>query len=167
MTPSEVRRLFAYTEWANARLLDAVAAVSAEQLTRTIECSFSSIAGTLSHIVGVEWVWLRRWKGESPRAIPDWMTTGDLAALRAKLTDVERERETFLESVTDTDLTRRISYVNMKGEPWEYSLADMLVHVVNHSTYHRGQVVTLLRQVGASAPPTDFLVFDDVKGVIT
>jgi uncharacterized damage-inducible protein DinB len=55
------------------------------------------------------------------------------------------------------------SYINTKGEEWKYPLEQMMQHVVNHSSYHRGQVTTMLRQLGVEAVPTDFLVFIDVK----
>lgn len=56
---------------------------------------------------------------------------------------------------------RRIAYVNTKGERWEYPLGRLMQHVVNHSTYHRGQVTTLLRQLGVKPLATDLLVFHD------
>ncbi len=58
---------------------------------------------------------------------------------------------------------QRLGYVNTRGERWEYTLAQMMQHVVIHSAYHRGQVVTLLRQLGAAAPTTDYLVFVDMR----
>jgi uncharacterized damage-inducible protein DinB len=161
MTKTDIRRLVAYNEWANSRMLEAAAALTVDRFTRKLGSSFSSIRDTLGHIIGVEWVWLRRWKGESPRDTPGWMATAEVGTLRAELGKIERERAVFLDSIDDVDLQRRIAYTNFKGERWEYSLGDMLLHLVNHSTYHRGQVVTLLRLVGANAPATDLLLFND------
>ncbi|HYV42997.1 MAG TPA: DinB family protein [Thermoanaerobaculia bacterium] len=61
------------------------------------------------------------------------------------------------------EFTRQLggSYVNVKGETWPYPLHEMLVHVVNHSTYHRGQVATMLRQLGKTPLSTDYLVLLD------
>jgi uncharacterized damage-inducible protein DinB len=67
-------------------------------------------------------------------------------------------------TLTDDRVKARISYENARGERWEYSLGHMMQHIVNHSTYHRGQVVTLLRQLGQTPPPTDFLVYFDEGG---
>ena len=58
-------------------------------------------------------------------------------------------------------MARAVSYVNVKGETWTYRLEEMLVHLVNHSTYHRGQVATMLRQLGKTPEPTDYLLFLD------
>jgi uncharacterized damage-inducible protein DinB len=74
---------------------------------------------------------------------------------------VESEQQAFLKSLTDELLEKCVSYENLQGERWEYSLAHMMQHLVNHSSYHRGQVVTLLRQLGQTPPTTDFLVFID------
>lgn len=163
MTLSELRRFFTYNEWANARILGAAEGLSREALTKDLASSFPSIRDTLSHIVAVEWVWLRRWKGESPSVAPDWAAAPDVQTLKARLRDVEAERAGFLDGLRDADLQRRVAYVNFKDEHWEYALGDLLLHLVNHSTYHRGQVATMLRQVGAGAPATDFLVYEDVK----
>jgi len=164
MNIAEVKRLAAYNEWANARVLRTVAELGGNQATKNLEGSFPSIRDTVSHIVATEWLWLRRWKGESPDSLPEWSVAADPELLRNKLDEIETERASFLSSLRDPDLKREISYRNLKGEPWRYSLADLLLHLINHSTYHRGQVATMLRQVGATPLPTDLLVFRDEAG---
>jgi len=161
MNTTGLQSFFAYNEWANARLLAATADLSNEQFTRDLQSSFRSIRDTLSHIVAVEWVWLRRWKGESPPALPEWATTPSPQILRLKLSEVEAERSAFLVSLGERDLQQTITYRNLKGEEWRYLLVDLLLHLVNHSTYHRGQIATMLRQVGATPSPTDLLIFKD------
>jgi uncharacterized damage-inducible protein DinB len=156
---SEVRSLFAYNEWANQRVFDSVTPLSEEQFARPLSGSFSSIGDTLAHIVGAEWVWLRRWNGESPGSIPDFVKSSTVESLRSKLSDIEREREKFLASLAEPDLARQIAYTNFAGERLSYPLRDLFVHVVNHSTYHRGQVATMLRQVGAKPSGTDYTLF--------
>jgi uncharacterized damage-inducible protein DinB len=107
----------------------------------------------------VEWVWLRRWKGESPSALPEWATAPNPRILRQKLSEIEAERSAFLTSLGEQDMQRTVTYRNLKGEEWRYLLGDLLLHLANHSTYHRGQIATMLRQVGAKPLPTDLLVF--------
>jgi len=106
-------------------------------------------------------LWLGRWLG-SPPAGSSPLECADVATLRERWTEVEREQSKFLDGLTDADLVRRITYENLAGVPWTYSLRHMLQHIVNHSTYHRGQVAAMLRQLGAVPPPTDLLVFMDV-----
>jgi uncharacterized damage-inducible protein DinB len=103
-----------------------------------------------------------RWKGISSKALFDPVDYPNLDALRTKWAEVERELATFVDRVTSDALDRVIAYVNTKGEEWRYPLWQMMHHVVNHSSYHRGQVATMLRQLGAEPKPTDFLVFFDV-----
>lgn len=164
MNIAEVKRLVAYNEWANARVLRTVAEVAGNQVSKNLEGSFPSIRDTVSHIVAAEWVWLRRWKGESPTLPPEWSVASNPELLRNKLDEIETERASFLSSLRDHDLQREISYRNLKGEPWTYSMSDLFLHLINHSTYHRGQVATMLRQVGATPLPTDLLVFRDEAG---
>jgi uncharacterized damage-inducible protein DinB len=85
------------------------------------------------------------------------------AVLKTKWAEVENEQTDFVNSLTDESLERVIAYTNTNGEVWQYSLGMMMQHVVNHSSYHRGQVTTMLRQLGAEAVPLDFLVFIDEK----
>jgi uncharacterized damage-inducible protein DinB len=159
MTVDDVRALFAYDEWANARFFKAAAGLGPEQWTRRLTSSFSSLQETLAHIVMAEWVWLRRWKGESPTARPSWASEADVAQLREALSAIERERAEFVAGLTDARLEGLTSYRTLKGEEQRGRLSGLCQHVVNHSTYHRGQAATLLRQVGATVPSTDLVVF--------
>jgi uncharacterized damage-inducible protein DinB len=158
----DVRDLFAYDEWANALVLDAAARLSDEEFTRGMGNSFPSVRDTLVHLLFAEWVWLRRWRGESPRLVLDPAEFADAESVRARLAEVARDRAELVAGLSDADLGRVVAYVNAKGEEWRYPLGRMMQHVANHSTYHRGQVVTMLRQLGAAAPSTDLLYYDDV-----
>jgi len=153
--------LYDYNRWANSRALDAVSKLNAEQFTKDLSNSFGSVRNTLAHIMGVEWVWLRRWKGTSPKSFNDPAEFPNVEALRTKWAEIEAEQMEFIHNLTDESLATMITYVNFKGETWTYSLWQMLQHLVNHSTYHRGQVTTMLRQLGAEPAATDFLLFFD------
>ena len=163
MNADDIRLLYRYNRWANARMLDAVEALPGGQLAQEISGSFRSLRDTLAHILGAEWIWLRRWKGTSPPALLDPAELATLAALRARWSEVEGEQKDFVESVTETALQKEVAYVNMKGETWRYPLERMMQHLVNHSSYHRGQVATLLRQLGTAPASTDFLLFFDLE----
>ena len=151
--------LVAYHDWANGRLFDTVAALPEADWTRDLGSSFPSVQATLAHLVGADWVWLQRWQGASPTARPDWAMAPSAARLRAVLTDLERERAAFLAPLGDADFARPVSYTLFNGTPGLNPLGALVLHLVNHGTYHRGQVVTMLRQLGHAPPPTDLLVF--------
>ena len=112
---------------------------------------------------GAEWIWLERWRGNSPRSLPFSLDFPDVEAIRTRWLDVEREQREFLDALDPARLAEVISYVNLKGETFAYPLRRMLQHVVNHSSYHRGQIATLLRQLGATPLSTDLLLYDDER----
>lgn len=159
MTVAEVRKLFAYDAWGNARLFRALGGLSEEQVRTVAPSSFSSLQATIAHIVAAEWIWLRRWLGESPTSAPAWAADGSLEKLREALAEVEAERATFLAGLTDARLREPIQYRNLSGEDHRNELGDLLRHLVNHSTYHRGQAATQLRQLGVTPPGTDLIVY--------
>jgi uncharacterized damage-inducible protein DinB len=159
MTADEARELFAYGVWANGQLFDAAEALTPEQLTTPVASSFPSVRGTLGHIVAAEWVWLQRWRGESPAGMPGWVSDTSLAELRARLAAVEAERELYLATVSDADMEQVIEYRTIAGKAHADPLAGLMRHLVNHSTYHRGQVATQLRQVGIVPPTTDLIAY--------
>jgi uncharacterized damage-inducible protein DinB len=158
-----LRELYGYNGWANARSLQAASTVSPADFTKEVGGSFASLRGTLAHMYGAEWIWLERWRGTSPRSLPFSLDFPDVETIRSRWRDVEREQKEFLGGLDQGRLAEVISYVNLKGEPFAYPLGRMLQHVVNHSTYHRGQVATLLRQLGATPLSTDLLLYDDER----
>lgn len=159
MRVAEARRLFAYTEWANARLFAAAAGLSEEAFLAPVASSFGSVRDTLAHILSGEWIWLWRFKGETPTAAPAWVKRAGRAELREILAGVEAERRAFLDGLTEEALATPLTYRLLSGTEYRNTLADLVRHVVNHSTYHRGQAVTQLRQLGVTPPATDLIAF--------
>jgi uncharacterized damage-inducible protein DinB len=162
MNLERIRELYAFNAWANHRVLEACAALSHEQFLRPLGSSFSSVRDTLAHILGAEWIWLERWQGRSPKALPAASDFPDLKSVRARWSDVEQQQLGFVRGLAENDLERECAYINLQGQPFAYALRACLQHVVNHGSYHRGQVATLLRQLGAHPKPTDFLWYLDV-----
>lgn len=161
MHPSdEIRELFAFDRWANRRILDAVSRLTPEQCTRDLGSSYPSVQATLAHLLAANWVWLERWLGRSPAGLPDdgW-DVGTFEGLRDRWQEIERAKAAFVNDLTDEDLDRPLVYRNTKGEPFEQPLWQTLRHAANHASYHRGQVVTMLRQLGADAVGTDLVLF--------
>jgi len=159
MRLEEMRELFAFNAWANHRVLGAVEALSVEQFTKPMGSSFSSVRDTLVHIYGAEWIWLERLHGNSPTVFPEGKDFPDLGSLRAKWSAEEDRATAYLGKISQAELEEVIeyktfSYGTMKNARWQ-----ALQHVVNHGTYHRGQVVTMLRQLGAKGVATDLIGF--------
>jgi len=159
-----LRALYDYNYWARDRQLEACAKLSEEQFLRPMGSSFASLRDTHAHLLAVEWIWHERFRGGSPRSIPAWLQElRTVGAIRERWPDVERDLRNYVAGLSPDALTRPLSYVNLQGQPWTYSLWQALLHLVNHQTYHRGQVTTLLRQLGAAAAPVDFLVYFDQR----
>jgi uncharacterized damage-inducible protein DinB len=157
-----LRELFDHNYWARDRQLQACAALSEEQFTRPIGGSFPSIRETLAHLVAVEWIWLQRWRGESPRALIPLEEFPALAAIKERWITVEREMRAYLAVLDEEALARPLTIVSTRGEQWTYPLWQMIVHLLNHQSFHRGQVTNMLRMLGTQPPRIDFLVGEDV-----
>lgn len=157
MTASEIRRLFAYNKWANDRMLASLDQLSDEQFTRALGSSFSSIRDTAAHIAVGEWVWLSRWQGTSPKARPDWAKAPALGELKTRFAEIEAQRSDYLSSLSDADVTRLLSFTLFDGTQDTQPFESQFQHLVNHGTYHRGQVAAMLRQVGATPAGTDLI----------
>ena len=156
MTVDEIRTLFDFNHWANARTLDACAALSAEEFVRPNGSSFPSIRDTLAHVHGAEWVWLERWQGRSPK-LPAARDGDNLATIRERWTTTARALLEFAQSRTQAELDAIREIRTFDGTPFRHALWQMMQHVVNHGSYHRGQVAVFLRQCGHQAMPTDLI----------
>src|SRR5436190_1499383 len=160
MNIQEARALINYNYWARDRVLTAVDALSGEQFTTSVTSSFGSIRDTLVHVLSAESLWLSRWKGEvrsGGLVATDFATA---ASVRKAWLDEEAKMRAFFETVDDGELARVIEYKALNGQPYASPLFQMLQHVVNHGSYHRGQVTTLLRQLGAAPPKAlDLIAF--------
>ena len=159
MDLSHARLLVDYTNWANARVLQLAAEIDAEAFTRDLHNSFPSVRDTLAHMLGAEWVWFERWQGRSPSALPGGADFSTLAAIRPAWAELAGARDRWLAQLTEAELAAPLAYANMKGDRFVQPLWHQVQHVVNHATYHRGQVITMLRQVGGRVASTDLINF--------
>jgi uncharacterized damage-inducible protein DinB len=156
-----IQELYRYNGWANDRVFEAVSSLTEEQFAKNLGSSHPSVRDTLAHIIWAEWIWLQRWKGTSPQIVFQGTEFSRPGTLKARWLELEIEQRAFVEALTIERLLSVVQYVNLQGQSWRYPLWRQMYHVVNHSSYHRGQLTTMLRQLAARAVPTDFLVFHD------
>jgi len=146
-----------FNEWANAKFAETLRKVDDAVYFAAAKSSFASIAKTVIHIWGAQHVWLRRMEGESLVAFPVRNENNKDEALDGLVqssTDIVR----FAASKDAEFLSTVYAYKSLKGDPFEDPYEDTLFHVVNHGAYHRGQIVTLLREAGiATLPATDLI----------
>jgi len=154
-----IRRWFAYARWANDHMLEACDTLPEGALTRADGSSFGSIAGTLEHLYGADWIWLERFHGVSPTSFPAKDTLHTVADVRAAYAALYERREAWLAALPAEQLTKPLAYRNLKGEAFSLPLGEVLYHVANHATYHRGQVMQAVRQAGGTVTSTDYFLW--------
>jgi uncharacterized damage-inducible protein DinB len=145
-TVEHYRRLFSYDEWANREVLTGFGSVG-NPPPRSLKL--------LGHILGTEYEWFSRICGsKSPLAVWPPLTVEACQQYAAELSNVW---SAHLNGMDETGLARNITYQNSKGESWNNSVKDILMHVIMHSAYHRGQIASDMRAHGHSPAYTDFI----------
>ena len=148
MTLEALLALLDYHYWARDRLLDAVEKIAPDHFQKDMGNSFSSIRDTLLHIVFSEWVWRLRWEGKPLPAPFDPKNFETVQDIRARWIEEERKVRRFVERVGPDGLDHVFRYAELDGQQTQSVFWQSVQHVVNHATYHRGQVTTMLRQLG-------------------
>ena len=166
MTRQDIQILYAYDRWANKRTLQAARALSAEEFVRDLGGSFRSVRDVLVHIIGGEWIWVSYWKEPpiTPASLAELIARRgvlfnpdallDVAAVESKWAEVEKDQIEFVSSLTDESLEEMLPFRTTR-----VSLGHLMQHLANHSTYHRGQIAFMMRQLHATPLATDFHVF--------
>jgi uncharacterized damage-inducible protein DinB len=166
MTRQDIQILFKFDRWANNRIFLAATVLTAEEFVRDLGGSFSSVRDVLVHIIGGEWIWISYWK--QPPATLDSLaellarrdvlfntdTLTNLAMVQSAWAEVEREQIDFVDRITDELLQQALPF---RGT--QVQLAHLMQHMANHSTYHRGQVALMMRQLHTTPIATDFHEF--------
>lgn len=156
----DLKTLLDYHYWARDRVLDAAATLPPDQFTREIESSFRSVRDTLVHVCSAEWAWHSRWTGASPTAHLSAELFPDVATLRSRWRVLEDQVRAFVDRLGDEGIHGVCEYKNFAGQPFASPYWQMVTHLVNHGSYHRGQVATLMRQLGAApAANLDLIAF--------
>lgn len=158
METAMFRTLVDYHYWATDQLLQKVDSLSDEQFSRDMGSSFPSIQATLAHMMNAEAIWLRRILDRPVAGV----TADDLPtakSVRPRWTPLETELRSLIGRLTETDLARDVTAKTSSGKVYVSRLDQTLQHLFNHGTYHRGQVSTLLRQVGSESVSTDLIFY--------
>jgi uncharacterized damage-inducible protein DinB len=160
MNADYFRRLARYNAWANRRLYDACAALTAAEYAAPRPSFFGSIHATLNHILVGDRVWLGRFT-EVPGGLTrlDQILYADLGTLRSARDAEDARILGYVAGLADHDVDRTLGYRNMAGEARETPLRWALAHFFNHQTHHRGQVHGLLSATPVPPPPLDLIYF--------
>jgi uncharacterized damage-inducible protein DinB len=147
-----------YTAWASQRLLDVAAKLSAEELTRDFKTADKTVLDTLVHIYAADRIWLARVTGEQRASFID-PEDRDLALLQAEWPALQQRWKLWLRDSKDDDVLRQISYSDTKGRAYAQPAWQIILHLVNHGTHHRGQVSGFLRSMDYTPPPLDLIAY--------
>src|SRR2546430_4682570 len=153
----KVRALSAYSAGPTRRCSAALEPLPADVYFRDLKSSHGGLHGTLCHIVWAEQLWLNRWLAQPHPAVPQGRDLTTLAAAQARWEAIETERDAFLAGLIERRLEETLAVRPSAGGEYRHTFREMVRHAVDHSSYHRGQLVTLLRQVGATPPGTGLI----------
>lgn len=159
MTANDINTLFTYNTWATNKLLEAASQIPEQQYLQDMKSSHGGIHDTFVHIVAAQKMWLSRWVGRPDASLVKAREYPAFTELKKLWEQVDKETLTFLNTLSDEKLQSSFSMTSMRGETFTHTFQQMMQHLVNHSSYHRGQIVTMIRQLGIKPPATDMIGF--------
>jgi len=147
-----------YNRWANQELLATISQLDESQLHQEISSSFPGIYKTLLHLLDAEGIWWQRLNLVRQIERPSGHFSGNFEVLSKKLLLQSGQWEEWVANASENQLQELLAYQNSKGEQFNQPVNEVLLHLFNHGSYHRGQLVTMLRQLGIEKiPSTDFI----------
>ncbi len=160
MTKNYFLQLATYNIQANNIVHGWLESIDDKQWNREVISSFNSIKDTAIHVLSAENIWHERFTGVTP---PTWLAkdfSGDKKTVIARWKQASNDLLKYIESLDDEALSQQFAYTRLNGDAFTKSLYNVVAHVFNHSSYHRGQLVTMLRQVGfVDVSSLDYLTF--------
>lgn len=159
MNIETLQMLYNYNWTAHRKIWQIITELTDEQFTRNVDYAFDSIHGQVVHVMGAEWIWLSRLKGINPTTIflnEDYPTR---PAIRAGWDEIETEFRAYLDTLQDDILQEEFHYQTTSGKPFSNSRLHILLHVVNHGTDHRAQMLSMLYRLGARTLEQDLIFY--------
>jgi uncharacterized damage-inducible protein DinB len=148
-----------YNQWAHKRLLDLIKTLTPDQQHALLPSSFNSLYKTVLHVWGAEFLWLARLRQEKAER-PGDPFEGLMENLSKALETTDQQLVDWFSGIEDVQLTEKLHYTNVAGQAFIESYDLLLTHIFNHSTYHNGQLVTMLRALEIdNIPSTDFVAW--------
>jgi uncharacterized damage-inducible protein DinB len=154
----------AYNLWANSLLLQAAELLTEEQKQQPLPGSFPGVYRTFLHLLDAESIWWQRMKLQERIIVPGESFTGSMSELGQAIEKQDRQWNQWVSESPDHMFDHVFQYQNSRREQFKQPIWEMLMHLFNHSTYHRGQLVTMFRELGmVKIPATDFIVWSRKK----
>jgi uncharacterized damage-inducible protein DinB len=161
MTSAEASLHLRYSAWASRKLVEAVRDVSNPDFEKPVGISHNSLLGTLAHILWADWLWFTRVVEPMDKPGPS------REALETVWPGLQDKWISWAESATDAEINRVVEYVSiLDGQKARTPAWQIVLHIVNHATLHRGQAMGMLRQMGIAPPHTDLMNFYRERGAV-
>ena len=159
-----LKQFAAYNIWANQKILDVILTLPEEKQKQELPSSFKSLYDTVLHMWNAENVWWQRMKLQERITLPFETFKGSMEELANESLQQNRQWQEWVNNATDAALDHVFQYQTFQKEQFKQPIYQMLLHVFNHGTYHRGQLINMLRQLGVEKlPQTDFIVWSRKK----
>ena len=150
----------AYNVWANKKIIDRISLLPVELVDKETPSSFPSIYKTLLHLWDVESIWLQRLKLAEHIEVPSASFEGNLLEMMTAWSKISQQWDQWITQTNEANLVHVFAYQNSKREQFKQPVYEMIMHLFNHQTYHRGQIITIFHAVGVDKiPATDFIAF--------
>ncbi|MFN7924470.1 MAG: DinB family protein [Bryobacteraceae bacterium] len=159
VTAAALRTHLDYSAWASRRMVEAIRDLPEAELTRDFGTADKSILGTLVHVFAADRVWLDRVLGNTPQTFLVPERDVKLEVLINEWPAIYDRWKAWAANLTDANVLAKAAYRDLKGNPYETPLWQILLHVVNHGTHHRGQAAGFLRTLGHKPPPLDLIFY--------
>jgi len=154
-----IRQVYDYSYWANRRYFTVAEGLTDGQLHRMQGYSWGDVHAMFVHMLSSEWVWLQRWHGTNPKGHLNKDDFPTLASVRERWDKIEAEMRGFIESQTEASLEAKIAYSNFSGETFSVPLYQMLMHVANHETHHRGELAAMFALMNVPHPEEEVIQY--------
>ncbi|MGA3314924.1 MAG: DinB family protein [Candidatus Korobacteraceae bacterium] len=159
MTVDVLRHHLNYTAWASSRLVEAASALNQQELTRDFATADHNVLGTLVHVYAADRLWLGRVEGDPPAPFIVPEQDMNLAVLRSDWPALLERWKRWAALLTEDSIHRDISYKSAKGDAFVTPIWQIVLHVVNHGTHHRGQASGFMRAMGHIPPSLELTAF--------
>ena len=162
-TKEHLRDMFEYVRWGDGLAIAAARTVPNDGYYRDQNISIGSIHKLMVHCMSAQWIWLCRWRGESPTRLENHEDYPTRDALEQRWPLVHSAMLDFLGLQTPKSLAREVQYKNTRGEVFSVPLGNLMLHVIDHASYHRGQLNTMIKHAGGTPAPVSYHMYSTQK----
>lgn len=148
----------AFNVWANGKFVEILKTVDENIFEQEVISSFPSLRKTILHIWDAEFIWLKRIEGLSLSEFPSKHFTGNKEECLNGFLEHSKRFADYMEAKDKAYFESKIDFKTLNGDAFSESVEGIIYHVVNHGTFHRGQLVTMMRTLGITTVPSTDLI---------